>query len=383
MTAGENHAEGDGKSHGITADTAAEKHSSGVGATSDDGTASSVCGVEAGGWRWRPGLLESCVPLQRRLTVALPLLAVAVGVVVASCLSSHTGAADGGDSGGTGPGAALCDQGEFRLPGMAACRPLLDCSELAELQILELVGQGSTKSVYRALWRDHQVALSALAEPALRADFQHGLQMLLALSPSEHVVQLVGNCGDVIVTEFHRRGDAAAVAEHVATVGGAGGALLGLRFCRSYAAALAFLHDSPAGRRVMCDSNELLKTLQQWLVTGDGQLVAADLDALPDASVDPVHCGRRRIDGEFLAPEQRWRQGREPPGYDEKTDVWKLAAVCRHFLGETSDGKRLALKLHAIHGRCRAVSPSDRPAAAEVVAEYDRAIGDLTESGDV
>ncbi|KAF0314103.1 Protein O-mannose kinase [Amphibalanus amphitrite] len=263
---------------------------------------------------------------------------------------------------------------------MSACTPLLGCPELAEVEILEQVGQGSTKSVYRGLWRGHQVALAALAEPSLRADFHHGLQMLRSLSPSEHVVQLVGFCGDVIVTEFHRRGDASAAADLVRTAGGAAAARLALRLCRSYAAALAFLHNSPVGRRVMCDSNDLQKTLQQWLLTADGRLVAADLDALPDASAGPVRCGRRPIEGEFAAPEQRWRHGREPPGYDEKTDVWKLAAVCEHFLSAAPDGEYLKLELHGIHKRCRSVPARLRPSAADMVEEYDRVVHGFSES---
>ena len=380
MTAGGNRAGGGAKSPGITASIDGEDAAC-VGATSNTGVPP-VVGVEASGADCAqcPGLLERCLPHGRWLAVAVPVVVSMVAVLASWLSSDPNSAADSGDSIVGDLDTTPCDQGEFRLPGMTTCRPLLDCPELAEIEILELIGQGSTKSVYRALWRGYEVAIAALAEPDLRSDFQHGLRMLQALSPSQHVVQLVGHCGDVIVTEFHARGDASGVAEEVRAVGGASGALLGLSFCRSYAAALAFLHDSPAGRRVMCDSNDLVKTLQQWLVTEEGALVAADLDALPDAAAGPVHCGRRRIEGEFLAPEQRWRHGREPPGYDEKTDVWKLPAVCKHFMGETPDGEYVKLELHAIHNRCRSLSPLERPSVAEVVTEYDRVMDAMIKS---
>ena len=44
---------------------------------------------------------------------------------------------------------------------------------------------------------------------------------------------------------------------------------------------LAYLHNSPIGTRVMCDSNDLEKTLSQFLVTDELRLVVVDLDALP------------------------------------------------------------------------------------------------------
>ncbi|XP_037087462.1 protein O-mannose kinase-like [Pollicipes pollicipes] len=140
---------------------------------------------------------------------------------------------------------------------MAACRPLLGCADLAELSLGPLIGQGSTKSVYRALWRSREVALSTLADPRLRPDFLHGLEMLQALGPSDRVVQLVGFCRatGVIITELQPLGDASRVAREV------------------YAEVLDYLHSSPVGHRVMCDTNDLQKTLQQFLVTSDQRLV--------------------------------------------------------------------------------------------------------------
>ena len=361
MMAGESPAGDGAKSRATTAsgEGAGSPDGGGVPAAGTDGASASAAG--------KVGWLRRAAVRQWRLGVATAVTVAAVAMMATCHFGQRT----------VGREMVLCDRGEFRLPSMDACRPLLDCSELAELEIMEQIGQGSTKSVYRSVWRgQHEVAVATLAEPALRDDFVHGLRMLRALSPSEHVVQLVGHCGDVIVTEFHRRGDAAAAAAEEARAAGAGRALA---LCRSYAAALAFLHESPAGRRVMCDSNELSKTLEQWLVADDGRLVVADLDALPDASAGPVLCGRRRIEGAFLAPEQRWRQGREPPGYDEKTDVWKLAAVCEHFLSAARDGEYLRLELHAIHRRCRSVPARLRPSAAEVVAEYDRVLQELDE----
>jgi len=50
-----------------------------------------------------------------------------------------------------------------------------------------------------------------------------------------------------------------------------------------YAEALAYLHASPRGTRVMCDGDHVSKLLSQFLITDDLRLVLNDLDALPEA----------------------------------------------------------------------------------------------------
>jgi hypothetical protein len=46
-------------------------------------------------------------------------------------------------------------------------------------------------------------------------------------------------------------------------------------------AAIAFLHSSPAGTRVMCDANTPEKLLSQFVVDERGRLLLNDLDAAP------------------------------------------------------------------------------------------------------
>ena len=156
-----------------------------------------------------------------------------------------------------------------------------------------------------------------------------------------------------------------------------------LRFdlCVQYAKIIQFLHNSPYGTRVMCDSNGLEKTLSQFLVTTDLWLLANDLDALPKVNRTKgqlIKCGHRQLHGDFVAPEQLWSRDDLPfsdaemPGYDEKTDIWKIPDVCQHFLGSAQGADNLRFHLFKIHKQCKQIDAEDRPSADEIVAEYQR-----------
>ena len=131
----------------------------------------------------------------------------------------------------------------------------------------------------------------------------------------------------------------------------------------------------------MCDSNSLEKTLSQFLLTSDFHLVANDLDALPEA--DPargllVKCGHRQLSGDFVAPEQLWPFGDAGapfsddamPGYDEKTDIWKIPEVTRFLMGQVPGGDLVHFHLFQIHEGCKREDPRLRPSALQVLEAY-------------
>ena len=145
-----------------------------------------------------------------------------------------------------------------------------------------------------------------------------------------------------------------------------------------YVSIIAFLHDSPLGTRVMCDSNSLKKTLSQYLITDELRLVVNDLDALPQVNEGnqyKIKCGNRQLFGDFVAPEQLWPHlGRpfndsEMVGYSEKIDIWKIPSVLLNLLGTSIYSTQLKLRLFSLFSRCRLIDPAKRPSAKEVLNE--------------
>jgi len=275
-----------------------------------------------------------------------------------------------------------CENGYFSLPGMVSCDAWLTCAEIkTELHNLEPLAQGAVKTVYKANYRGYTVVYSVLLTDHYQDDFKHGLQMLRELNPSRHVTQLLGYCDDSFVTEYHPLGTAhnldgvlngpLAVRDDIVDVH------VRFEICINYARVISFLHRSPVGTRVMCDSNDIDKTLSQFLVNPDLTLVANDLDALPEVlNGEGVKCGHRQLYGDFVAPEQLWPYEDKPfnddlmPSYDEKTDIWKIPDVCNHLLGTSDYASFLQFHLHKVHKRCKEVYPKRRPTAEEVLNAY-------------
>ena len=127
----------------------------------------------------------------------------------------------------------------------------------------------------------------------------------------------------------------------------------------------------------MCDSNDIAKTLSQYLITDDLHLVVNDLDALPEVRVDKgelIKCGHRELQGDFVAPEQLWPYGgsrpfndEEMPPYDEKIDIWRIPNVVDKLLGRVQNGNYVRRLLLGIHESCKQDDPDERPTAKEIL----------------
>lgn len=228
------------------------------------------------------------------------------------------------------------------------------------------------------------MAVSVLKSSLYIEDFRHGLKMLTLLQPSPLVTQLVGWCNEQqrYVTEYHHHRSADVLPTLLASKSSTrnfSSPWWRFRFCLNYVDILALLHGGgSAGVRVMCDSNDLHKLLQQLLVTADLRLVLNDLDALPEVTnSSKIKCGHREIDSEFVAPEQLWPfvdvdfDDAYMAGYDEKTDIWKVPDVCMHFLQNCSECQFIRNRLFKIHNRCKENDPSKRPSVLEVQKEYE------------
>lgn len=130
----------------------------------------------------------------------------------------------------------------------------------------------------------------------------------------------------------------------------------------------------------MCDSNDITKTLSQYLITDDFHLVVNDLDALPEVKVDQgelIKCGHRELQGDFVAPEQLWPYGEsrpfndeEMPAYDERIDIWRIPNVVDKLLGRVQNGNYVRRLLLGIHESCKQDDPDERPTAKEILENF-------------
>ncbi|XP_055972846.1 protein O-mannose kinase [Sorex fumeus] len=289
---------------------------------------------------------------------------------------------------------SLCPPGSFRMGQMRNCSPWLSCEELkTEVRQLKRVGEGAVKRVFLSEWKERKVALSRLTSLEMQEDFLHGLQMLKSLQ-SKHVVTLLGYCEEdnTVLTEYHPLGSLSNLEEtlnlpkyqHMNTW------LQRLQLAIAYVSIIDYLHRSPMGTRVMCDSNDLPKTLSQYLLTSNLSIVANDLDALPlvnHSSGTLVKCGHRQLHGDFVAPEQLWPYGDDVPfqddlmpPYDEKVDIWKIPDVSSFLLGHVEGSDMVRFHLFDIHKACKSQTPAERPTAQAVLDTYHKVLSSLRET---
>lgn len=273
-----------------------------------------------------------------------------------------------------------CPHGQFLLPSMSKCQPLLNCTQLGKINVGNLIGVGGVKAVYNATWNNYSVALSILNNPKFKNDFHYGQQMLLEYSGYPGFVRLIGYCKKpaLTLTELHPYGSVANLSLIVSNYNVVDNFQLRIQMCLDWAKILKILHGEGPIKitRIMCDSNSIRKLLSQILLDKNNNLVLNDLDALPQIKDEKgVICGHGPIDGELVAPEQKWPFPNQPfneslmPGYNEKIDIWKAGKLCEHFLNITGNDW-IKYRLFNIHKRCLKNEPNLRPCASELVQEY-------------
>ncbi|XP_019614327.1 PREDICTED: protein O-mannose kinase-like [Branchiostoma belcheri] len=277
----------------------------------------------------------------------------------------------------------LCPPGSFRLSTMETCMPWLGCKEITnEVTTLGKIGSGGLKEVYKAIWRNHTVAYSNLTRPTHLKYFLQDIEMLKTLQhPS--VLQYVGSCNTTLLTEFYQLGSADFIKNTLKLNAYSKFNNVRTRFnmALSYLECIHFLHNSPLGTRVMCDSNSLRKTLSQFLVTQDFKLVLSDLDRIPEVKHEAklsFKCFSIRIRSLYVAPEQLWpfenekfNDSRMPP-YDEKSDIWKIPRVVDYLLGNVNGSDVVRSHLYKVHQQCHNRDPSQRPTTKVLLEEYNR-----------
>lgn len=284
-----------------------------------------------------------------------------------------------------------CRRGFFKISAMRNCTPWLTCEAVRkEVRRLKLVGQGAVKKVFLADWKANKVAISLLSTPEYEDDFLHGLEMLKSLQ-GKGIVVLVGFCEEehVLVTEYHPHGSLININMVLNLPQYQSFNTWQTRFelALEYVSIISYLHNSPIGTRVMCDSSDLNKVLSQYLLTADFHVVANDIDALPLVNRPSgilIKCGHRELGGIFVAPEQRWPHGNKipfsdelMPPYDEKTDIWKIPDVTNFLLGDVEGSDVVRFHLFEIHRSCKTTNPAERPSAHTVLNYYKTVLGQL------
>lgn len=271
-----------------------------------------------------------------------------------------------------------CDLGFFRIGEMKECHPWITCNDIKDMALGDLLGFGAVKQVYQSSWKGQAVAYVYINNRDFLEDFRAGLDFLKGIGANKFIVQLIGFCEEahVYITEYHPLGNAANIQKVFSERN-----IMGLRerfqLCINYVSILEFLHNNPLGTRVMCDSNTLNKTLEQYLITSSLSLILNDVDALPQVGREGIICGHREIRGEFVAPEQKWPHDGEEfteermPRYSEKVDIWKIPSVCNHFLGKSEEARIFRYHVFSMHRQCREKTPQARPSAGEVLQFYE------------
>lgn len=253
----------------------------------------------------------------------------------------------------------------------------IDCEEYERnVSLISQIGEGLVKSVWLAKWQDKgYIAVSFLKSDLYLDDFLHNIHMLSNFTSldSKYTSHYLGNCDNrYLFTKYYNLGPLSnlyfilkkpyryhfnyesLVADDC------------FQFCIRYARVIEHLHNSPFGKRTMCDSNDLHKLLSQFLIDDNLNIIANDLDALPDAATSTIQCGNRSLIGDLLAPEQL----NSSNTYDEKIDIYKLPFVCEWFLSLCPKNDLLNLLVHRLHTNCRNENPSKRPNATHILNEY-------------
>lgn len=269
----------------------------------------------------------------------------------------------------------FCPHGYFSYNGTKCLRWLV-CKDLFNLTLGDLIGFGAVKKVYRSTWQELPIAVVFINNPQYTPDFHHGLNMLIRLNPNKYIVSLIGYCkeSNVYITKYYPHGSLIHFKDYLPT-DPISNFKARYKLCLSYIEIVAFIHTIFETPAVMCDSNTLNKTLEQYLLEDSQSIVLNDIDALTETKNKGLVCGHKEIGGNFVAPEQLWPfeeryNETRMPLYDEKTDIWKIPSICRHIIGDSKESRNLEQYLFDINKACRQINPKLRPNASVVLERY-------------
>jgi len=288
----------------------------------------------------------------------------------------------------------VCKQGEFWLEGMVGCQPWLNCSQIhSQVHVIKYLTKGAIKKIYLAEWQDHKiVSVNVTTDDAgYRRTLRYNFNNFKSLSPNKEVTQVIGYCPGaphgvlgypmVLLTQYTSIGDLSKIEEHLTKYPALDTPVFRLAMCAKYAHVLDFLHNSPMGAQILCDSGGLGRLLSQYLITEDLTIAANDLESLKK----PKDCFGYK--GEFTAPEVRAPDipniedvpiSERPPG-NVANDIWKIPDVCNHFMGASTEQLSNEIKenLLQLHKQCKNENPALRPNASEAYNSFIHILPDI------
>lgn len=248
------------------------------------------------------------------------------------------------------------------------CYSYLDCNDVQFMNPIRILARGTVKNIWLIEWNHQPLVMSTLTINDFKEDFQANIENLKKFRSENYrfIIELLGVCGNSIFTPYYLYGDMNNLREILNAQNS--NFANRLSYCIRYVEILHFLHQN---YMVMCDSNDLTKTLSQYLITNDDRLIIInDMDALPQTINGSIKCGHRPIFGEFSAPEQRYPNNE---GYDHKTDIWKVPDVCHWIINDGRNSKSISFQLRLldwIHQKCKSLKPDKRPETIEIVKFY-------------
>ena len=276
-----------------------------------------------------------------------------------------------------------CPSGTFSLPQWTVCKGWLTCSDISrDIRTSKFLYSLGEWQYSLAEWKNYEV----LYAKSLAAVSEISFDALPELAPHSNLLYPIGFCKAKQVVIFSTDGVNLNPANQLHSILKKTGCdywQIRFQLCIDYLRALSHLHSSTGGPYVFCNSNNVTQVFAQFLISSDLRLVFANFDNIPRVvhGTQDVKCSRRELQGNFVAPEQHWPFSQlkvfnfdEQPGYDEKTDIWKVPDITRALLLAESHqpgSERMLDYLVAMYYHCKRPSPKDRPTATEVLEDYE------------
>jgi len=288
-----------------------------------------------------------------------------------------------------------CPRGTFSLPQWTVCEDFLTCDDLLhEVRITKPLYVLGNFHYYEAEWKGYEIVCGK----SQSEDVAVHSAPLQELPPHSHMLYPIGICEETGTVAFSidhwRRAQSVVSVNKLDTIlaqTGCDNWMTRFQLCLDFIRILHHLHTVTGGPYVLCNSHSLEHAVSQFLISEDLQLLLANYDNLPQVKLDTsdmktpkalVRCSKSELKGNFVAPEQKWPFNQlkvfnadEQPGYNEKTDIWKIPDVVKALLG--GDALKLAESEHildylvAVHRKCKRSNPEERPAISDVLKEYE------------
>lgn len=261
---------------------------------------------------------------------------------------------------------------QFQFKSNSKCYSYLNCQDVKHMNPIQLLVKGVVKNIWMVEWNYHLIIMSTLTNVDYLDDFKENIKNHYFFHSSSIVSKVIGFCGNSMFTEYYPLGDMNNLPNvfkkyRIEKFNDR------FKYCIQYVKIINFLHQNSL---VMCDSNSLVKTLTQYLINDNLEIILNDMDALPVVTEkNKILCGNQIIKSDFVAPEQtkmiiRHNKTMIMP-YDHKTDIWKIPDVCHWILTNTTIPEFQRQILYWIHRKCKSTNPSQRPETNDILLTYN------------